>query len=99
MTKALDPNYAPVSTHKFQEINNAFRDCPQTDGRFSGTPEQQKALAEKMRDLFVSPGDNTMLLKHDDTLGLADDLENAASNWSIGQYSAALATLIKPEGE
>ena len=93
-----DPDYRPVSLKSYVALIHAFMEAPQTDGRFSGTPEQQHALAVQMRSLFdAAPGKSPLYLKHDDTLGLAGDLVHAQPRWSIGQYSASLASLIDPD--
>ena len=79
-------------------MTRAFRDTPQdADARYSGTAVGQAHLATQMRQLFGDPGADVILLKHDDVLELADDLETAQPRWSPGQYSAALASLVKPE--
>ena len=101
----MDPNYAPVPAARYLAFQDALRLAPQVDGRFDGSPMRQRVLADQMRALFdprtgFAPSDSEEIrLKRDDTLGLANDLQHAEPNWSIGQYSAALATLIEPEGD
>ena len=92
-----DDPYQAVSTAKWQALEHAFRGAPQTGGRFSGLPAQQRKLAQQMRELFIDPGDDTLMLLYDDVLGLADDLDRAEPHWSIGQFSSALASLMKGE--
>ena len=98
-----DPDYEPVAARKFDAMLHALRDAPATDGRFSGTLTQQEDLAEQMRDMFdddPSPGPDAappVYLKRSDTLALASELEDSHANWSLGQYSQALATLMRPE--
>ena len=89
--------YRPISEYKWRAMLDSFRKTPQEDGRFAGTNKQQAHLAEQMRDMFDDdPGPDVIWLGKMDVLGLADDLQKAQSRWSIGQYSSALASLIKP---
>ena len=72
--------------------------APQADGRFQGTASQQADLADQLRRLFdAAAGANRLYLKHGDVLGLADDLNGAQRHWSVGQYTAALASLVDPD--
>ena len=95
-----DPNYTPVSSRRWQLLLDAFRDAPQRDDRFAGTPEEQASLAYRIRDLFDPPQDGVLLMvKADDAHVLADQLQNARPDFSPRQYADALRTLVKPGGK
>ena len=86
--------HVPIAAVKYKAMRDAFRDAPQSDGRFSGTPEEQQALAGQLKALLDDPGGELLYIDRPELLGLAADLEAAQANWSIGQYSSALASLI-----
>ena len=89
-----EPLYVNVSVDKYHAMVRALLDAPHgQDGRFTGTMEQQNALAAQMRDMFDGPPVVGIPLKREDVMDLADDLALAGSNWSLGQYSAILSTL------
>ena len=92
-----EPKYHPVRASKYRAMIHALEEAPREDGRYNGTTEHQQELAEQMRGLFDDndPGSDAVLLKHDETIGLADDLAAAHGHWSIGQYASALASLVK----
>ena len=92
-----DPDYRPVSKARYAALGQLFAEAPQKDGRFAGEPAEQEALARGIEQLFEDPGDDTIRFKRDEVMGLAGDLQRAQPRWSIGQYTAALASLIDPE--
>ena len=93
---APDNAYRPVRASKYRAMTDAFRDVPQVGGRFVGTAKRQADLAEQMRELFdADPGPDVVMLKHSDTLGLADKLAKS-QEWDPGNYAEALATLLQP---
>ena len=93
-----EPDYRPVSIKRYVAMVHAFMAAPQVDGRFAGTLAQQRDLAHQMRRMFDGePGKHPLRFKHGDVMGLANDLDAAQPRWSIGQYSASLASLIDPE--
>ena len=93
-----DPDYRPVSIKRFVAMVHAFMAAPQSNGRYSGTLAEQRDLAHQMRRLFDGePGGHPLRMKYRDVMGLANDLDAAQPHWSIGQYSASLASLIDPE--
>ena len=67
----------------------------------TGSPERlqlQQALAGQMRGMFgVVPrrSDEWLMFDKAGVFGLADDLTNDGPHWSPGQYSAALASLLR----
>ena len=91
-----DPNYKAISQSKWTLTLEAFNESPQVDGRFAGTPKHQQRLSQMIRELFDGvAGDDPLYIKFDDALGLAQNLELSGPNWSIGQYTASLASLLK----
>ena len=88
--------YSPVSVERYRALEHAFREAPQGNGRFTGTHTQQVQLAQQMRELFdgpaIPPGD-VLYFDRDEVVGLADSLEGTVPDWSIGQFSSALASL------
>lgn len=85
-----------ISLGKWQAMIQAFADAPQENGRFAGTYEQQQQLVAQMRDLPAGdPGDDSVRIDGEELSGLASDLADASPNWSIGQFSAALASLTE----
>ena len=93
-----EPDYRPVAIKRYVDMVHAFMAAPQEDGRFTGTLAQQRDLAHQMRRMFDGePGNSPLSFKWRDVMGLANDLDSAQPHWSIGQYSASLASLIDPE--
>ena len=92
-----DPNYTAVSSRRWQHLLAAFGDAPQRDDRFTGTPEEQAALAGHIRDVFDPPHHGVLLMvKADDARVLADQLQHARPDFSPRQYAEALQTLVEP---
>ena len=98
-----EDRYQSVSATRWLMMQEAFRGARQIGGRFTGTTEQQTALAQQMRDLFNPVqdfgGHEPVKLDRVEVDRLADDLEKAQPRWSIGQYAAALSSLREGFGE
>ena len=75
------PNYQPVSKDKFDALKDKFKTY------------SKPYLVAAMRRLFDNPEGETVNLKKDDTLALADRLETEASYWSSSGYAEALESL------
>lgn len=85
-----------VSREKWILMGHAFREATQRDGRFTGTTEEQSALAEQMRELLNHhPGGHAVLTNGGELRSLADELQNAEKNWPIGVYFSRFESLAK----
>ena len=76
-----DPNYQPVSKDNFDSLKEGFK-------TFS-----KSSLVDIMRVLFDAPEGETVNLKKDDTLNLADRLEAEGPDWSRTDYVEMLESL------
>ena len=76
-----DPNYQPVSKSEFDLLKEEFKTASK-DGLVTG-----------MRRLFDNPHGETVNLKKDDTLALADRLQDEGFSWSRSGYVEMLESL------
>ena len=75
------PNYQPVSKDRFNALKESFKAAP------------KDRLVLRMRTLFRVAEGETVNLKKDDTLALADRLEAEGLNWSRTDYVEMLESL------
>ena len=76
-----DPNYQPVSKSKFDALKEGFK------------ADSKAYLVLSVRLLFDNPKGDTVNLKKDDTLALADRLQLAGPDWSRSDYAEMLESL------
>ena len=92
-----------VPTSAFFAMNNAFARMPRNlADKFVGSVRQQTNLAAQMRGMFnrvPKADDEWLMFDRAGVLALAAALEDSGPRWSPGQYSAALASLIKDRNE
>ena len=95
MGEVNDHSHVHINMDKWIAAGHAFRNMPARDGRFTGTHEQQKDLAEQLRQLpDDDPGANSIPVEREELSSFANDLETAEPHWSIGQWFSAFESLV-----